>query len=202
MSVDKYHSYELLKKSEKQNEDYTIQVKNRSPQYLIMAPHGGGIEPGTTEIAEFIAGDVHSFYTFSGTKKKGNKELHIASEQYDEPNALMTVKASDTVITIHGCEGNEQYVFLGGLNDELIKKISFALDKVGFSVKQTGKPHLAGKHPNNICNLCKTNKGIQIEISHGLRKLMFKEMDRIGRKERTDKFNVFVQTIKDVLENV
>ena len=201
MSPDKYKSYQSLKDSEQQDADYEILYSGRPSKYIIMAPHGGGIEPGTTEIAEAIAGDTFSFYSFSGTKEKGNKVLHIASERFDEPIGLTLVKSSGTAVTVHGCEGNDQYVCLGGLNDELVEKISASLKKAGFPVKEEVQSHLTGKQPNNICNRSKEGKGVQIEISHGLRKLMIKGMNRTERKERTGKFDVFVQAIRDVLSN-
>ncbi len=201
MPVEKYKSFELLKSTENEGQDYVIKVNNRSSKYVIMAPHGGGIEPGTTEIAKSIAGNVLSLYTFSGIKRTGNKDLHIKSELYDEPRALRLVNSSEVAIVIHGCEDNDKNVYIGGLNDQLMKKISDALNEAGFHVKPSVQSHLAGKHPNNICNACKTNKGVQIEISNGLRKAMFKRLDRTGRKERTGKFEVFVQTIQAVLEN-
>jgi phage replication-related protein YjqB (UPF0714/DUF867 family) len=201
MSPDKYKSYQSLKDSEQQDADYEILYSIRPSKYIVMAPHGGGIEPGTTEIAEAIAGDTFSFYSFSGTKEKGNRIFHIASDRFDEPGGLTLVKSSGTAVTVHGCEGNDQHVCLGGLNDELVEKIAVSLKKAGFPVEEEVRSHLAGKRPNNICNRSKEDKGVQIEISHGLRKLMFKGMNRRERKERTRKFDVFVQAIQDVLSN-
>lgn len=201
MSPDKYTSYQSLKESEQQDADYEILYSSRPSKYIVIAPHGGGIEPGTTEIAEAIAGDTFSFYSFSGIKEKGNKVLHIASERFDEPIGLTLVQSSGTAVTVHGCKGNDQFVCLGGLNDELVEKISASLKKAGFPVKEEARSHLAGKQPNNICNRSKEGKGVQIEISHGLRKLMIQGMKRTKRKERTEKFDVFVRAIQDVLGN-
>jgi len=38
-----------------------------------MAPHGGGIEPGTIDIADAIARSEYTFYAFQGIKKRGIK---------------------------------------------------------------------------------------------------------------------------------
>jgi phage replication-related protein YjqB (UPF0714/DUF867 family) len=51
----------------------------------VIAPHGGGIEPGTSELATAIAGDDFSLYLFEGLKSAGNGELHITSTNFDEP---------------------------------------------------------------------------------------------------------------------
>lgn len=199
--MDKYQSYNQLKKNEQLDKDYAIEVRSGSVKYIIMAPHGGGIEPGTTELADQIAGDVFSYYSFSGIKKKGNKKLHIASERYDEPIARLLVESSDIAISIHGAEGDDQNIYIGGLNDKLKKTMSAALQKAGFPVSHPVPLSLAGRDPNNICNACKTNQGVQIEISNGLRKLMFKGMDHTGRKDRTDVFDKFIQLIQDILND-
>jgi phage replication-related protein YjqB (UPF0714/DUF867 family) len=44
-------------------------------EFAVIAPHGGAIEPGTTEVAEAIAGDRFSFYTLEGVKTRDNKRL-------------------------------------------------------------------------------------------------------------------------------
>src|SRR5689334_7740848 len=57
---------------------------------LLAAPHGGGIEPGTSEILRAVA-DLGgwAWYEFAGFLRKGNKDaLHIASTEFDEPTLL------------------------------------------------------------------------------------------------------------------
>src|SRR6476646_8006552 len=54
---------------------------------LLVAPHGGGIEPGTSEILRALT-DLSdwAWYEFAGFLRKGNKEaLHITSTHFDEP---------------------------------------------------------------------------------------------------------------------
>jgi phage replication-related protein YjqB (UPF0714/DUF867 family) len=43
----------------------------------VIAPDGGSIEPGTSEIALKIAGLDFSFYAFEGRRKQHNNCLHI-----------------------------------------------------------------------------------------------------------------------------
>jgi phage replication-related protein YjqB (UPF0714/DUF867 family) len=196
--MDKYQSFDQLKKNEP-SDAYAIDVRPRSLKYVIIAPHGGGIEPGTTEIARHIAGDLFSYFSFSGTKITGNKELHISSDRYDEPAARELVESSDIAITIHGAKGDSQNIYIGGLNDKLISAMSVALREAGFPVSRSVPSNLSGRGPNNICNVCKTKQGVQIEISNGLRKSMFKGMHSTGRTERTEMFEKFVQVIRKVL---
>jgi phage replication-related protein YjqB (UPF0714/DUF867 family) len=67
-----YASYCALQVNETLGVDYRIRVRRGCSGIAVMAIHGGGIEPGTTEIAEAVAGDRHTFYTFSGLKPEGN----------------------------------------------------------------------------------------------------------------------------------
>ncbi len=68
--------------------------RSGSSGILVMAPHGGGIEPGTGDIADGVAGQHHSFYCFKGIKKQGNRALHITSNRFDEPLAMAMVRGS------------------------------------------------------------------------------------------------------------
>lgn len=200
LAVGKYKSFAELKEKE---ETYSYRVRSRvgSSEYLIIAPHGGRIEPGASELADHIAGDEFSFYSFDGIKKKGNKDLHVASEKYDEKQALELAGKSDKVISIHGAEGNDKNIYIGGLDEKLIDELSSALKKTGFPVSNNMPIKLRGKNPNNICNKGILKQGVQIEITHGLRKTMFEEIDIAGRKEKTAQFNEFVQAIQKVLNN-
>ena len=99
-----YHSYRELKENETEGQDYRIRKKWGPSGIAVMAPHGGGIEPGTTEIAEAVAGKAHTFYSFSGLKAKGNARLHITSRRFDEPVGVAIAEHSDVVLTIHGCK--------------------------------------------------------------------------------------------------
>jgi phage replication-related protein YjqB (UPF0714/DUF867 family) len=62
-----------------------------------MAPHGGGIEPGTIDIADNLAGCDYTFYAFKGLKKGGNNILHINNNTFDEPIALRVAQNADII---------------------------------------------------------------------------------------------------------
>jgi phage replication-related protein YjqB (UPF0714/DUF867 family) len=59
--VKAYKSFGELSYNESEGQDYVIRTCLRNSPVLVMAPHGGKIEPGTAEIAEAIAGNDHSF---------------------------------------------------------------------------------------------------------------------------------------------
>ena len=61
--TDQYASFAELAKVAKVNQDFRVRILQRASATAIIVPHGGGIEPGTSEIAEGIAGEDFSFYT-------------------------------------------------------------------------------------------------------------------------------------------
>ena len=91
---DKYDSFSQLAKSETKGQDYRVCLVDRDSTTAVIAPHGGGIELGTSEVAEAIAADDFSFYAFEGIKSAGNRDLHITSTQFDEPACVALVGAS------------------------------------------------------------------------------------------------------------
>ncbi len=66
---DQYRNYAQLSQNERQDVDYTIFHREGPSSIAVMAPHGGGIEPGTIDIADSMAGCDHTFYAFKGLKK-------------------------------------------------------------------------------------------------------------------------------------
>jgi phage replication-related protein YjqB (UPF0714/DUF867 family) len=84
-----------------------VRLRKRDGVAALIAPHGGGIEPGTSEVADAIAATDFSFYAFEGIKADGNRrDLHITSRRFDEPRCVDLVKASPQVISIHGEDSN------------------------------------------------------------------------------------------------
>ena len=200
MYVNEYLSFHDLQQEEKEGLDYTILFFPRDSEIAVIAPHGGGIEPGTTEIAKAIASDRFSFYTLEGTKPQGNKRLHIASERFDEDRAYRITQASKIVVTIHGCCGYENWVFIGGLALAERKRIAQRLLGAGFQVDIDPPKPLAGRHKNNICNRGINGRGIQIEIDKSIREAMFRSLSRDGRKKTTIIFDKFVEAIRSELD--
>lgn len=134
-----------------------------------MAPHGGWIEPSTSELAEAVAGKEFSFYTFRGIRESGNHTLHLTSHRFDEPVALQAVSDADVVVAFHGERtADHSFVMLGGRRMELIRSLREALSGEGFAVRDP-RPGLGGTNPRNICNRGSSGAGVQLELSEGLR---------------------------------
>ena len=187
--MGKYSTYGQLRRCERHGVDYRIHTRKGGSGIAVIAPHGGGIEPGTMETAAEVAGNEHSFYCFEGLKTRGNSDLHISSISFDEPSLLHILRNAELVIAIHGCGSEDEAVYIGGLHSDLKQRIYYALTRAGFTAKQSLKPLLQGKSAQNICNMGKTGAGVQLELSRGLRRQMF--ADVIGSQDRSQNTEVF-----------
>lgn len=166
--VDRYHSFNDLAANEKLGIDYCIRVEDRGTPFVILAPHGGWIEPVTSELAAAIAGADLSFYSFEALKNGSHGDFHITSHRFDEPRALELVGKSWAAVAIHGRqnEGSEA-VWLGGRATALCSAIGAFLRDVGFAAEPNKR--LPGLHPANICNRTLSGEGAQLELPRSLR---------------------------------
>jgi len=197
--MDKYANFKALEQYEIEDKDYEIQSRKGISDIAVIAPHGGGIEPGTSEITNAIAGSDHTFYSFKGNKKSGNIDLHITSTKFDELRGVGIVKTADTVLAIHGCREIEEIVYLGGLNNDLMEKININLTQAGFKTGKSPAQELQGTNPDNICNRSRTGQGVQLEISKGLRKKMFDRQCHSDTTNTTEVFHEFVSAVRDAI---
>jgi phage replication-related protein YjqB (UPF0714/DUF867 family) len=167
--ADKYKTFAQLARTEVSGTDYRVRAVARpdSP-VIVIAPHGGGIEHGTSELAELIAGDDHSLFAFEGLKPYGrNRDLHITSHRFDHPECLTHVGRSSVVLAVHGCKG-EAEIFVGGLDRELSAVLTDRLSGAGFRATAEGHRY-PGTHQLNICNRGARRRGAQLEFTRDLR---------------------------------
>jgi len=135
---------------------------------LIVAPHGGLIEAGTSEIAELIAGNDFGLFSFEGLKPYGtNRELHITSHRFDHPVCLAMAARANVVLSVHGCLGHTR-IHIGGLDTPLADALAESLRTAGFPIEPASERY-PGRHPFNICNRGARGQGAQLEITHDLR---------------------------------
>ena len=194
--MDRYPAFKNLAQGEQRDRDYRIRWRAGGSGIAIFSIHGGLIEPGTARIAEAIAGQEHAFYAFEGLKRSGNLCLHITSTRFDEPIAMGLVRDAEIIITIHGFADLEPMVQLGGLDDELKRMISHELRAAGFPMTMCEGLPFGGTDQKNICNLCGRGMGAQLEISRGLRALMFRDLSPQGRRYPTQRFVAFTQAVR------
>ncbi len=174
-----YKNYKELVSREVEGQDYRIRIKWRDPRIVIMAPHGGRIEPTTEIIAEAIAGMDYSFYSFEGLKTDGNSVLHIESHLFDEPRALKAVKKANILVTVHGqIDQKDGFVMVGGLHDSLRTEMIQQLEAAGFKPRRP-KEGLMGTDPQNICNRGRSRRGVQLEVSRNVRDLLRSDGEKL-----------------------
>jgi phage replication-related protein YjqB (UPF0714/DUF867 family) len=168
MAHDKYSSFEELQCHETLDEDYTLSLRDAGSRVTIIAPHGGKIEPRTSDLAKRIAGGNYNFYCFEGIKGKDNASLHITSHRFDEPGAIKLVSKSELVVVVHACTGTAGLVHIGGLNKKLGRMIARELQDRDIGVSND-HPRFQGSNPDNICNRGATGIGVQLEVTRDLR---------------------------------
>lgn len=194
MHCDRYRNFDELAASEDASA-FRIDAKNRNSSICVLAPHGGKIEPGTSDLARAVAGSHLSYYLFGGRKPKDNRDLHVTSSNFNEPQAIAIVESSDVALAMHGCEGDDEVIYLGGRHEKLAANIAKALSNRGFSVGTHKNPALQGTAEKNICNRAKLGMGVQFEITRALRVRL---TDKTGQST-TPSLDDFVDAINEGL---
>lgn len=195
LSKDWYKSFSELSQAEREGVDYVRRLVRRRSPIAIMAPHGGGIEPGTSELARAIAGWSYSCYTFDGVKQSGNELLHLTSTRFDDPKCISLLNVSSIVIALHGCTGAERMTYVGGAHAGLRAALVARLQAAGFEA-QEASGDLAGNQPENLCNRGKAGRGVQLELTEALRRSMFAGLKREQRASTTRTFRGYVEAVR------
>ncbi|MGW2374057.1 poly-gamma-glutamate hydrolase family protein [Kitasatospora sp. NPDC001683] len=170
----------------------------------VIAPHGGDIEGGTSELCLAVAGHhpadlaptpaagpVHDFWMFEGLRPSGNRALHVTSTHCDDTVARAMCAGSLNVLSLHGCttataglEPGARAVVIGGLNSTLRRYLMEEFAAAGIRAVNVSDEHeLSGLDPANICNRSLLGTGAQLELTTELRAAMFTP----GRNTRTDR---------------
>ncbi|CAM5691691.1 poly-gamma-glutamate hydrolase family protein [Kitasatospora aureofaciens] len=180
---------------------YRRHLDNQCPQgrtafvrTTVVAPHGGGIEGGTSQLCLAVAGyhpadlaptpatgPVHDYWMFEGLRSSGNRALHVSSNHCDDTVARAMCSDSLNVLSLHGCttataglEAGTRAVLLGGLNHGLRLYLMEEFAAAGIrAVNVSGGQQLAGDDPQNICNRTLLGTGAQLELTTELRTAMF-----------------------------
>lgn len=163
--------------------DYKIEVQDRNSKILVMAFHGGFIEPGTTELAKAIVGEELSYYGFEGLVDRETDEasytsslLHLTSSKFDEPLLMKLALAKEFCLAIHGFGGVEADFCIGGTNVDQRRQITENLSKAFPDLKSCElccNP-FNGTSLKNPVNRC-LKRGVQIEISPRARKQILRD---------------------------
>jgi phage replication-related protein YjqB (UPF0714/DUF867 family) len=199
VSKDKYSSFAELAAGEDAGA-YRIVSTPRGSAAAIIAPHGGNIEPGTSELARAVAGRELSLYLFEGRKEQANSTLHITSTSFDAPHAFELVGSAASCVAFHGERGEaEAVIYIGGRDETLANAFKEHLHAAAFEVRVHENPNLQGKHPQNICNRTQSGSGVQLELSKALRLELFPSLDAKGRAARRKRFYELVRASRAAL---
>lgn len=177
---DKYASFAELSSSEPEG-SYRFELRLTGSSVALIAPHAGKIEPGTSEICKSVAGDDLTYYLFEGIKQSNNRDLHITSSRFDEPQGLIAAQSAQVVVTFHGQVGRDLFINVGGLNNELCESLIDLLTENGYTAHRQRYQSLQGLDPKNICNRGATKQGLQLEISRGLRDALVADEGEMAR---------------------
>ncbi|UXS60106.1 poly-gamma-glutamate hydrolase family protein [Staphylococcus ureilyticus] len=174
---DYYKSMTELYKDTTEGIDWKKDTRNVGKSVLIAAPHGGNIEQGTSELTKLVAnnGDF-DYFSFEAIRPSNNTQLHVTSTNYDDATLHEMIQDRTATISIHGAQGEEQLVYLGGYQSPLRDAIQSQLELKGFVVKIPPE-YLGGLSNANFINKVEESTGVQLELTTALRKAFFKDED-------------------------
>lgn len=204
---DKYQSMTQLEDETTEGVDWKKSIRNTGKEILIVAPHGGNIEQGTTELTKALADKGnYDYFSFEAIRPRNNSELHVTSRNYNDLMLNSMIQNRKATISIHGAKGNEKIVYIGGPRSDLRNEIEKELVSRGFNV-MVPPDNLSGKDDENFINREKGNTGIQLELTYALRKSFFTNND-VRTKNRTYQYNwthemyVFLDALYDGIHNI
>ena len=185
-----------LLEGERDGVDYEIEINQRNSSVVVLAIHGGAIEPGTDVLARAVAGESFSFYAFRSLDPTKGRLHHVTSHRFDEPQCLALVKRSRIALSIHGHDGAPPWVFPGGRNAAFRKVVMDAL--ITKEVPVRFSPRLMGLHPRNVVNLPEA-AGVQIEFTWGLRSELISPLsvDEWAEARLTDRGEMVAEALRD-----
>jgi phage replication-related protein YjqB (UPF0714/DUF867 family) len=172
----------------------------------IIAPHGGAIEPGTSELCLAVAGYhpatlevtppgrvTYDYWMFEGIRSADNSQLHVTSTHCDDTVALSLCAGALNVLAQHGCttaqaglEDGARAVLVGGRNALLKRALLEAFAAVGIrAIDAIDRGAINGDDQANIANRTLLGMGGHLEITGPLRETMFEVNTREDRKNTT-----------------
>ena len=183
----------------REGRDFEVVARRGAGGTVILAVHGGRIEPGTAEIASAVAGSDHGLYLFRGIRPRDNAALHLASTRFDDPRALALVAEARKVISIHGCRGEGDFLVIGGRDGVRRALLKSAMLAAGIHVNPQAPARILGRHRHNICNRGRDGRGVQLEISAGLRRRLLGDLSGAPATKPPALLAGFCHTIREAI---
>src|SRR5262249_41658007 len=174
--------------------DDTLARTDDVPKTTILAAHGGGIEPGPSELCLAVAGYhpaalpqippaevTYDHWMFEGVRERGNAELHVTAVGCDDGVAVSLCAGSLNALALHGFQpglpdmsADDQVVLVGGGHITLRGYLLEGLRTADFDARDASQHgELNGNAPCNIVNRTLLGMGAQLELSTPLRDAMF-----------------------------
>jgi phage replication-related protein YjqB (UPF0714/DUF867 family) len=202
--------------------DDTLARTDQTPKTVILAPHGGGIERGTSELCLAVAGYhpanlpqvppagvTYDYWMFEGVREDDNRELHVTSTGCDDDMAVSLCAGSLNALALHGFSDDDQVVVVGGATPDSTRNAlrDYLVDGLRAAQFVLGDPgqhgELNGNAPCNIVNRTMLGMGAQLELSTPLRDAMFTDHRRPRRKHTTTQlFWTFVAACRDAIDRL
>lgn len=203
---DYYANLDELKSKLVKGKDYCIVSKDRNSKVTIVAPHGGGIEAGTSELARAIAGEKYNSFDFFAKSLKARTFGHVTASHFREEKLSKILSKSLICVSIHRMRDRHFVLYLGGANLALKKLAAKELLKNGFQCT-IDPPRTKGLSKKNFVNMA-SQPGLQIEIPQMLAKKLFLNLDNVYKSKddyvlqstQTKLFKDFVFAIDTALE--
>jgi phage replication-related protein YjqB (UPF0714/DUF867 family) len=209
--------------------DDTLARTDETPKTVILAPHGGGIERGTSELCLAVAGYhpanlpqvppagvTYDYWMFEGVREDDNRKLHVTSTGCDDDMAVSLCAGSLNALALHGFRPeppdfseDDQVVLVGGATPDSTRNplqdfLLEGLRDAQFDLRDpAGHGELDGNASCNIVNRTMLGMGAQLELSTPLRDAMFTDIRRPRRKHTTTQlFWTLVAVCRDAIDRL
>ncbi|MHB9858394.1 poly-gamma-glutamate hydrolase family protein [Streptomyces sp. YIM S03343] len=180
----------------------------------VLAPHGGGIEAGTSELCMAVAGYTpfdadtdpasaavtgepqRDYWMFEALANSAAQ--HVTSTHCDDPAALAVCADNLYAVSLHGSsDTTTRTISIGGRDERLKRNLLAAFTKYGLTSPATNADWdvtvafagatdpINGDDPANIVNRTRTAAGAQLELSTALRKAMFGDFSGGAKRRAT-----------------
>lgn len=178
-TVAEYPSMTALRKVEQEGVAFDLTWTITASPLIVVAPHGGSIEPRTSELTRAIAGAEHTQCRFEGKLPAGHNypRLHVTSEHWDVEECLILIGQRTHALSVHGTGKAGTTVYIGGRDTATGAALATALRAAGFTVVQPAPADIGGTSPDNFVNKDADGAGVQLELTYGLRTELFPTKD-------------------------
>lgn len=200
---------EVLQRNFMRGRDFRVAFDDSNiRKCLLIAPHGGGIEPGTSEIMRSVTElGSWAWYEFIGYLRKGNKDaLYVASAEFDEPTLVsLRPRAGFCVEFLGTSQAGHPFVYVGGNWDVGRRIMSGAINLFCQKHKLKALDPMAqiADLQESVKDVDRSSNLITLEFSRDARNLLFPpDASREARGRRSSLLKPLARSIHFALEEL